>query len=393
VRICLVYDHLFPQTIGGTERWLRDLAVRLVALDHEVTYLTMRHWDPAAPPVLPGVNIVGLVDPGRVYSGDRRTLGPPLRFGLAVARHLARRGRDYDVVHTAAFPYFPLLAVGFVRRRSGYRIFVEWHEVWTRSYWRRYAGVLRGTIGWLVQRACVRLRQRAFCMSRLNADRLVAEGYRGEPIVLPGMYAGPTGFSATDDVESSLVVYAGRHVREKRVTALVQAFARALQQQPDLRLEIYGDGPEREGVEALVRNLGLERSVTVAGQRSEDEISHALARAACVATASEREGYGLVVVEAAARGTPSVVVAGPENAATELVHEGVNGAVARNASPDELAEALLRVVNAGPALRVSTSNWFAENANALSLEGSLEVVVRSYAETPPSRRTRPVPCS
>src|SRR5689334_19894088 len=109
MRVCLVYDHLFPQTIGGTERWLRDLALRLNALGHHVTYLTMRHWDASTPPNLSDVNVIGLVEPGSVYRSERRTLGPPLRFGFAVFRHLARHGRDYDVVHTAAFPYFPLL--------------------------------------------------------------------------------------------------------------------------------------------------------------------------------------------------------------------------------------------------------------------------------------------
>ncbi len=211
MRICLVYDHLFPQTIGGTERWLRDLAVRLAELGHEVTYLTMRHWDASAPPVLPGVKVIGLVDPGRVYSADRRTLGPPLRFGFAVWRHLARHGREYDVVHTAAFPYFPLLGAGAARRRGGYRIFVDWIEVWTRGYWRRYGGSVNGTIGWLVQRACIRIPQTAFSMSRLHAARLVGEGYRKEPKVLPGIYAG--GATPSVEVDPSLVVYAGRHVR------------------------------------------------------------------------------------------------------------------------------------------------------------------------------------
>src|SRR5205807_9015758 len=126
--------------------------------------------------------------------------------------------------------------------------------------------------------------------------------------------------------------------------------------------------------EALVGELDLEEDVTVAGRKSEAEISQAFARAACVATASEREGYGLIVVEAAACGTPSVVVAGPENAATELVTEGVNGAVARDSTPDELGNALLRVVDAGLPLRASTSRWFAANAEALSLESSLAVV-------------------
>jgi len=389
VRICLVYDHLFPQTIGGTERWMRDLALHLAGRGHEVTYLTMRHWDPDPPPSLPGVNLIGLVCPGSVYGENRRTVRPPLRFGLAVWRHLLRHGRSYDVVHTAAFPYFPLLAAGLVRRSGHYHIVVDWHEVWTRAYWRRYAGVVRGTIGWVVQRACVRVPQRAFCVSRLHARRLVAEGYRGEPTILPGEYAGPTDLSPTGEVDPGLIVYAGRHVKEKRLDSLIRAFARALEQRQSLRLEVYGDGPTRVGVEELVRELGLTESVHVAGHRPEHEVAAAFARAACVATASEREGYGLIVVEAAARGTPSVVVEGPENAATELVRDGVNGAVARNASPDELASALLRVVDGGAPLRSSTAAWFAENAHELTLERSLEMVLDAYARTQATRPTAP----
>ena len=49
----------------------------------------------------------------------------------------------------------------------------------------------------------------------------------------------------------------------------------------------------------------------------------------CLVLPSRREGYGLVVIEAAAHGTPSVVVADPDNAAVELVTEGVNGFIAR----------------------------------------------------------------
>jgi glycosyltransferase involved in cell wall biosynthesis len=378
VRICLVYDHLFPETIGGTERWMRDLALRLASLDHEVTYLTLRHWDDDAPPRLGGVRVIGLARPGRIYAEERRSFGPPLRFGVAVWRHLWRHGRTYDVVHTAAFPYFPLLAAGVLRGRSGYRIVVDWHEVWTRRYWRRYAGAVAGTIGWLVQRACVRVPQSAFCVSQLHARRLVAEGYRGEPTLLPGEYAGPSEAIPAADVDTSLVVYAGRHVKEKRVDALVRAFARARAERPDLRLELRGDGPERGRIEALVRELGLDESVRVLGHRPEDDVAAALGRAGCLATASEREGYGLVVVEAAAHGTPSVVVDGPENAATELVVPGLNGEIARSAEPDELAGTILRVLDQGDDLRASTARWFEENASRLRLDRSLEVVVEEY---------------
>jgi glycosyltransferase involved in cell wall biosynthesis len=86
------------------------------------------------------------------------------------------------------------------------------------------------------------------------------------------------------------------------------------------------------------------------------------------------------VVEAAAHGTPSVVVRGPDNAATELIEEGINGVVAASASAPDLASAILRVYEAGPALRRSTAAWFARNAELLSLAGSLDQVSAAYRD-------------
>jgi glycosyltransferase involved in cell wall biosynthesis len=93
---------------------------------------------------------------------------------------------------------------------------------------------------------------------------------------------------------------------------------------------------------------------------------------------SRREGYGLVVVEACAAGTPAVVVADPDNAATELIEEGVNGFVAPSASPEDLAAAIERVRAAGPELRASTAAWYAANAQRLSLADSLARVAEAY---------------
>ena len=199
--------------------------------------------------------------------------------------------------------------------------------------------------------------------------------------MLPGIYAGPVQYSSAGEVDPALVVYAGRHVREKRVDALVRGFARARERRPDLRLELYGDGPDSQRVLELIRELGLGELVQAHGRRPEDEVASALAHAACLATASEREGYGLVVVEAAARGTPSVVVDGPENAATELVTEGVNGAIAPSAEPADIAAAILRVIEAGTELRDATAGWFDGNAAQLRVERSLELVASDYEAT------------
>jgi glycosyltransferase involved in cell wall biosynthesis len=231
-----------------------------------------------------------------------------------------------------------------------------------------------------VQQACVVMPHTAYCFSRLHAQRLVDAGYTGTPVLLPGLYSGPIEPTPAKDVDPELVVYAGRHVQEKRVDQLVRGFARAREDDPRLRLELYGDGPLRPYVEELSRSLRLDSSLVLHGRRPEEEVEETIARAACLATASEREGYGLVVVEAAAHGTPSVVVAGPENAATELVQDGVNGVVSPDASPESLARAMARVIAAGPALRESTAEWFAENARTLRIDGSLELVVEGYAQ-------------
>src|SRR4051812_527964 len=180
MRVCLVYDCLFPHTVGGAERWYRNLAERLAADGHEVTYLTLRQWPRGADPGIASVRVVAVGPRLALYTrSGRRRIGPPLVFGLGVLAWLLVRGRRFDVVHTASFPYFSLLAAGFVRRFCGFRIVVDWHELWTRAYWRDYLGRLGGWAGWRVQRACARIPQRAFCFSRLHAARLAAEGVRG----------------------------------------------------------------------------------------------------------------------------------------------------------------------------------------------------------------------
>jgi glycosyltransferase involved in cell wall biosynthesis len=377
MRICLIYDCLFPHTVGGAERWYRNLGERLAGAGHEVTYVTLRQWERGEDPSYAGVRVRAVGPRMALYTGGRRRILPPLVFGAGVLVHLARHGRSYDVVHTASFPYFSLLAAGALRRLGGYGLVVDWHEVWSREYWRSYLGPVGGALGRFVQRLCVRLPQRAFCFSRLHRDRLRASGLRGDVEVLEGEYAGdltPPQPRPADPV----VVFAGRHIPEKRAAALVPAVGRARRQLPELRGEIYGDGPERARVLEAIASEGLDGAVTAPGFVDADEVDHALRRALCMVLPSEREGYGLVVVEASARGTPSVVVPGPDNAAVELVDDGENGVVARSAAPEDLADAILRVHADGLALRERTCAWFARNAERLSLEASLERVVRIY---------------
>ena len=173
MRICLVYDCIYPHTVGGAERWYRNLAERLAADGHEVDYLTLRQWPAGEDAGVPGVNVIAVGPRMALYAGGRRRIGPPLRFGLGVFLHLARNRRRYDVVHTASFPYFSLLAAGRcrpLRQLPARRRLARGLDA------RLLARVPRGpsavAAGWAVQRLCLRIPRRSFCFSRLHERRL-----------------------------------------------------------------------------------------------------------------------------------------------------------------------------------------------------------------------------
>jgi glycosyltransferase involved in cell wall biosynthesis len=383
MRICLIYDCLYPHTVGGAERWYRDLAERLAADGHDVTYLTLRQWPRGERAQIDARVRVRTAGPRMALytASGRRRIVPPLRFGLGVLLHLARHGGEYDVVHTCSFPYFPLLAAALVRPVRRYGLVVDWFEVWSREYWRDYLGGLAGLVGLSVQRLCASVPQRAFCFSQLHAKRLEELGGDGSRTVLRGLYASPGAPpdpSARAAAREPLVLFAGRLIPEKRAPLGAAAVALAARRIEGLRGVFYGEGPERAALDAEIARLGAAGIVAAPGFADADALERDMRRALCLLVPSRREGYGLVVVEAAAHATPSVVVAAPDNAAVELVQEGVNGVVVAEDTPEAIADAIVEVWQRGAALRESTAGWFAANSEALSLEGSLRAVLESY---------------
>jgi glycosyltransferase involved in cell wall biosynthesis len=399
MRICLIYDCLFPYTVGGAERWYRNLAERLVEEGHEVTYLTLRQWERREPlDIDPRIRVVAAGPRMSLYTGPRRRILPPLVFGAGVLWHLLRHGRSYEVVHTCAFPYFSLLAAAAAQPLGRYGLVADWFEVWSRQYWRSYLGGAGGRVGELVQWACARVPQRAFCFSELHARRLRELNLRGQITVLRGLYAGVKKAPSTSHAEelspfesnatvglplasqtNPVVLFAGRLIPEKRVTVGVAAVAQAARRIEGLRGVFYGAGPEHDALHAAIAEHDASAFISAPGFGESEQVDADMSRALCVLLPSEREGYGMVVVEASAHATPAVVVAAPDNAAVELVEEGVNGVIASSADPEAIADAIVHVCEAGMAMRESTARWFAQNAEELSLEGSLRIVLDSYA--------------
>jgi glycosyltransferase involved in cell wall biosynthesis len=378
MRICLVYDCLYPYTIGGAERWLRGLGEDLARSGHEITYVTRRAWEKGDEPQIEGLRVIPVSPGGALYTeSGRRRIWPPVRFGIGVFWHMLRHKRDYDAVHAIAFPYFSLIGLRAAAPRMP--VGVDWFEVWSSRYWKAYVGGIGGWIGNAVQRLCIRLTPKAFVFSNLHGRRLRQEGLRADVVKLSGLYAGrfePEASAAQE--REPLVVFAGRHIPEKRADAIPAAIAAARRELPQLRGLILGDGPEYAKVKAAIDQAGASEFVEAPGFVEAERVHSSLAAASCHLLPSEREGYGMVVIEAAASGTPSVVVAGEDNAAVELIEVGVNGFVAN--SLDDVPRAILAVHEGGAKLRESTLEWFRQNAPRLSVKHSAERIVDEYAK-------------
>jgi glycosyltransferase involved in cell wall biosynthesis len=386
MRIALVYDCLFPNSIGGAERWYRNVAERLDQ-SHRVTYLTRRQWGEEGPET--GFETVAVGPGGGLYApSGNRSIGAPLRFGWGVFWHLLRHGSRYDAIHTASFPYFSVLGAWMALRlrRSRAPLIVDWHEFWTDPYWRRYLGPLRGRLGAAIQALCLRAADYNFTFSRMVERRLSERGYAGPVVRLTGEFVEPGGAEAGTAAPSEppLVVFAGRHIREKRVLLIPPAIAAARTTIPELRCSVLGDGPETDALRSRIAELSLGDAVDLSGRVEPEQVRRAISSAACLLNPSEREGYGLVVVEAASVGTPTVVVAGPENAATELIEPGINGFIAESSDPKEIGRLLVEVVKGARRLRDTTSDWYARNREALSFESSMDRIEATYEELDPT---------
>ncbi len=384
MHICVVYDCLFPYTIGGAERWYRNLAERLAAEGHRVTYLTLRHWPEGEAVEVPGVEVVAGRPQARRCTprADGGGSGRRFVFGLGVLRHLIRAGARYDVVHTAAFPYFSLLAAAARAAPTS----VSDRRRLVRGLVARVLARLpragRRTHRLAVQRRCIRVPHQAFCFSRLFARRLREQGLRGEVTLLEGIYAGPPG--APPVPAEPVVVFAGRHIPEKQATALVPAIALARERIPGAPRRDLRRRPRPTRGAAPDRGTRTRRSGGGTRVRARGRAARApLRRALCLVLPSRREGYGLVVVEAAARGTPSVVVRGPGQRG-DRAGRGRRERLRAPTPPtaEDLADAILRVHEAGP--RCASRRRRGSSATPTGSRSS----ARSRPFSPPTRERR-----
>jgi len=166
--------------------------------------------------------------------------------------------------------------------------------------------------------------------------------------------------------DEAQITYAGRLEKYKGVDDLIAAMSSVLRHCPRAKLVIAGDGSYAAQARARVSQLGMNHAVTFVGHVSQAELVELYKKSAVTVVPSTcPETFGKVGVEAMSVGTP--VIASDVGGVRDWLEDNVNGILVPPSQPEELAEAITRVLG-DPSLRSKLSRNALEGVARFSIE-------------------------
>jgi len=377
LKIAFIYDAAYPWVKGGAERRIYELSTRLVKRGHEVHWYSLGWWweDEGKVDIeMEGIKLHGVSKPKPLYSEDRRSISEAILFSLHLFNPLFKA--KFDVVDCQGFPFFSSFVSKLHQALGRSRMIITLHEVWG-DYWYEYLGSA-GIFGKLVERSMLALTDRYITVSKKTERDLQAIKKTPKSHIIPnGIDLNQITNVVKADVEVD-VLFAGRLIKEKKVDLLIEALSRVVKTHPDIKCMVVGDGPERIKLEKLRDDLNLKGTLEFSGfMDGYNELIRTMKASKLLVLPSEREGFGMVVVEANACGIPVVVVDYPMNAAKDLVKNAKNGYISKP-DPQELAKNIMEALKNGDKMRMS-SMAMAQDYDWEKIVDQLELVYRETA--------------
>lgn len=310
---------------GGSEVYVETIAEGLAARGHQVTLVCAEHGNSAPVEIRNGIRIVrkgGKLDvyPRAAWAVRAGHLGPldvvvDVQNGLPFCSSVASRVPTVVLVHHVHREQWPVV-YGQTRARIGW-----WLESKLAPFVYRHSSYV--------------------AVSSRTRDELIDLGVDAARISV--VHNGTQAPPRTDHVQSPTphILVLGRLVPHKRVEHVLES-ARVLREQyPHLRVSIVGEGWWRNQLEDAARVAGVADITTFFGRVSESTKDQLLSEAWVLALPSLKEGWGLVIMEAAARGVPAVAYA-DAGGVVESIADGSTGVLAH--SHDDFTAALARLL-------------------------------------------------
>lgn len=337
MRILAFSDHLSTDSSGGAERVATEVYARMAA-DPSVDLTVVTVIRPGHQPVdIPGARVVAVT--GKDLSG---MVGAEMLLASGVtrlARNLHEKIRP-DVLHANGLHFQGTAIAARLAHRTGTPLVTTAHlgDLCALSPRLRLGGtVWDNTIG----RYVIRSSRTMVAVSFAVAEHLMALGARSDRTVVAhngvdhGIYhARDRRTVGTDGPLRALFI--GRLIDNKGPDVALDAVAQVRASGRDVTLEVLGDGPMRDELDASARERDLHDAVTFAGHIK--GVAAHLRDADVLLRPSYTEGLPLAVLEAMACGVPVICSTVPGN--TEVVADDVNGWHTPPGSASAVASAL-----------------------------------------------------
>jgi glycosyltransferase involved in cell wall biosynthesis len=330
---------------GGAEVVNEELARRLVAEGHRVTFVTSGFAGAPDQEMRHGFRIIRV--------GSRYTTY--LAAWRYIRRHRQRLAPDLVIDECNTMPYFAAWYAGVPTV-----LFV--HMLCRRIWFYEFPQPL-STLGWLAEPLYLRLLKRGpvITVSESTRQDLVRHGFRpGDiQIISEGIQLAPV--ASLDKVLKAgrpTLLSFGAMRAMKRTLDQIRAFELARAKVPGLRLVIAGDSSGvygRRVMRAILRSP-YAADIEYMGRVSEAEKIQLMQQAHLILVTSVKEGWGLIVTEAASQGTPAVVY--NVGGLRDSVRQAQTGIVTTLNTPAELAAGAVKLLrDPDQYRRLQTQAW------------------------------------
>ncbi len=127
------------------------------------------------------------------------------------------------------------------------------------------------------------------------------------------------------------IISVGRLSEEKGFLDLLKIYNLLIRDYPDWKLDIIGDGKEKNKLVNFIKKHKLENNVTLHGFQNKEYIDKYLNKSSIYVMTSFTESFGIVLIEAMSHGLPCIAFSSAEGA-RELISSGKNGYLIKNRS-------------------------------------------------------------